>query len=887
MPDPSFFEALQRLRNAVAALPSSTPIGHPSGTVYRAFKAVPSSRNRDPWTITSEVYTRCFADNPASGKRAVDNILRGRYGMDCVVAFFADFENLPGVSSSSLFLVERKIEQLTDLVYERIRLLNPGYEKPIATKNAVPRKQISSDPEHESNDPTYTPKEDLSHLMDDNDETDEESEGRETPTNAIARHSKVEGHGAASTRPGPSDAVRQWALSNFEAPTAGEFINRPGAAWVFKCKHCGVIRRVPRTPGCETIEHEPRPVPASNLASHLRNQCKKIPQAESWEAATARNQQFDASTTPDDALHSLGARFASETPIPPPPPTALSNRVFWSTLIQGVVRDNFAMTFGEGEGMKQVFRLVNPLVVLPSHQTMHRYLDGLYGVLSNRLAQVMQEETSRVSMTSDAWSSKSSVYSLAGVVGTFIDKHWNLQEVVLDIVHLDADHAGAAMGQKVFWSLKRRNAARNLIASVTDNGSNNRTMNEEIVSRAGRELGRTMNEENMSIICVAILSSLGIVDLTDEDDGYDIAKAFNLGERVEESEEIRNKESRMQGGHNQGDIWAPAEESDDDLSDYASDSESDEHEDQDRWAKKPAGPTNAEKPRPKGGLNPAQKIHAIAVHCTASPQRRKIMGGFIRLYCSVILAVIKSMVIRWNTVLAELRRALLLRPAFDHWVNTLDTGKTGKARRVAQKLKQRWTMSDREWLVVEELVSILQPFEEATLSFSKKGKPHLPDVLPTYVQLRSDLQNAYHRLQKMYGVGNDPFGLLKAISDGQCKLEKYFGIACRSDLPLITSILHPGMRLRYFENEHIWGKTMQRGRLLLEHLFETYKHELQEARDVAASSEQPDRPKLQKSTWFDRLLQLSGAEVSALDDELSRFFGNVYAFKRGTNILKW
>lgn len=150
-----------------------------------------------------------------------------------------------------------------------------------------------------------------------------------------------------------------------------------------------VYRRVHRTPGCTILAHEPKSIPASNLASHLRK-CPKIPQAENWEATQARNQQKNAPTTFVTPMHSLGAHFASQDPNPAPPPTILSSTLFRSTLIQGITRDSFSLTFGEGEGMKQVFLLVNSLVKLPSHQTLRRDLDKLYAILLGRVILVMQ-----------------------------------------------------------------------------------------------------------------------------------------------------------------------------------------------------------------------------------------------------------------------------------------------------------------------------------------------------------------------------------------------------------------------------------------------------------------------------------------------------------------
>jgi hypothetical protein len=77
-----------------------------------------------------------------------------------------------------------------------------------------------------------------------------------------------------------------------------------------------------------------------------------------------------------------------------------------------------------------------------------------------------------------------------------------MQELVLDVVHLDADHRGASMGRKLFKSLDHMKAAGNIIASVTDNASNNRTMNTELAARAKARLGMSLQVDNMSVTCL-------------------------------------------------------------------------------------------------------------------------------------------------------------------------------------------------------------------------------------------------------------------------------------------------------------------------------------------------------------------------------------------------
>ncbi|KAF8597162.1 hypothetical protein BDV93DRAFT_38465 [Ceratobasidium sp. AG-I] len=164
MPEMSLSSALQLLRNAVDALPSSTPVAHHSGIVYRHFKTKPSAIRGDVWRETSNAYEHCFR-NPGSSKVPIDNVLRGQYGMDSVVAFFEDLATLSNISSSSLFLIEQTIRQITSLVYDRIGLLPPDPAQSQAIKKCMHKLPRSDDPEHEANDRTYVPQEDLTDLL--------------------------------------------------------------------------------------------------------------------------------------------------------------------------------------------------------------------------------------------------------------------------------------------------------------------------------------------------------------------------------------------------------------------------------------------------------------------------------------------------------------------------------------------------------------------------------------------------------------------------------------------------------------------------------------------------------------------------------------------------
>ncbi|KAB5587401.1 hypothetical protein CTheo_9161 [Ceratobasidium theobromae] len=153
-----------------------------------------------------------------------------------------------------------------------------------------------------------------------------------------------------------------------------------------------------------------------------------------------------------------------------------------------------------------------------------------------------------------------------------------MQEFLLDIAHLDADHSGAGMGQKVFKSLDYMGAARNVIASVTDNASNNQTLNTELSAQLSKKYGYQLNINQMSIVCLchalhlicsAILSNLKAMDPFDHDDQYAIVKSFEDGEIFEQSAEVLEEEERLRCEGNEPDTHMGSMEVSDEESDGA------------------------------------------------------------------------------------------------------------------------------------------------------------------------------------------------------------------------------------------------------------------------------------------------------------------------------
>ena len=135
---------------------------------------------------------------------------------------------------------------------------------------------------------------------------------------------------------------------------------------VFRGSH-----NIGRTPGCLDWSHK---TPArkifkrSNFIKHIKLECHKIPE---------NGRYYDPK-----AARLLAGGGAESTRAAT---TNLSQREFSSALAKAVVQDNYAMTFGEGRGMVNFFRLILPNIQRPSHQTLQRYLYWLFDLLGDKV----------------------------------------------------------------------------------------------------------------------------------------------------------------------------------------------------------------------------------------------------------------------------------------------------------------------------------------------------------------------------------------------------------------------------------------------------------------------------------------------------------------------
>ncbi|KAJ7183337.1 hypothetical protein C8R46DRAFT_884226 [Mycena filopes] len=248
------------------------------------------------------------------------------------------------------------------------------------------------------------------------------------------------------------------------------------------------------------------------------------------------------------------------------------------------------------------------------------------------------------------------------------------------------------------------------------------------------------------------------------------------------------------------------------------------------------------------------------------------------------------MKIRWNTTNAEIERGVTLQPALTRWNAELSRGLTGKKKTAAIKKAKRQYLSPDDFDNLRKIVNVMTAsiLQEATLDLSKKKVPTICKVLPLYKIVQTHLEGQL----KTIPPAGDTCNLRAAIQAGLAKLKIHTEKALISDYPLIGAVLHPAIRLVYFESGQWDSGLASRARIILEHLYDVYKEEWEESNPPASTSKHKSSTTTSPSKGiFRRALAsgvASGSTLRKLQNELEVFFSGIYPMADDDDdVLAW
>jgi hypothetical protein len=183
---------------------------------------------------------------------------------------------------------------------------------------------------------------------------------------------------------------------------------------------------------------------------------------------------------------------------------------------------------------------------------------------------------------------------------------------------------------------------------------------------------------------------------------------------------------------------------------------------------------------------------------------------------------------------------------------------------------RKFELETEEWAIAEDLVAVLLQYKNATLFFSQDSAS-VAAVIPAMDRIANQLNyqtgKAYHP------------SLIAAMKLAHKKMDCYYSLTDSSTVYRIAMVLHPGMKLEYFRNQHWEEEWIEEAECLVqEEYIAKYKK---------VSAPQPGLTKKSNTknddgfTSFGNLSVTTAPRASEIQEYLGHAVENVH------NPLKW
>ncbi|XP_010677727.1 zinc finger BED domain-containing protein RICESLEEPER 2-like [Beta vulgaris subsp. vulgaris] len=174
-----------------------------------------------------------------------------------------------------------------------------------------------------------------------------------------------------------------------------------------------------------------------------------------------------------------------------------------------VIVDELPFKFVEGVGFRQICNVMEPRFHVPSRITVAKDCYQTYLIEKRKLKNVLKHCNSRVSLTTDSWTSIQQINYMCLTVH-FIDNNWKLQKRILNFC-LISSHKGEEIGKEVEkclldWELEK------VFCITVDNASSNDTAIGYLRRKNNHWKSRFLKGRYLHMRCVAHIINLVVSD---------------------------------------------------------------------------------------------------------------------------------------------------------------------------------------------------------------------------------------------------------------------------------------------------------------------------------------------------------------------------------------
>ncbi|CAB5352179.1 unnamed protein product [Rhizophagus irregularis] len=151
-----------------------------------------------------------------------------------------------------------------------------------------------------------------------------------------------------------------------------------------------------------------------------------------------------------------------------------SKETFKKFIIRWIVKNDLPFTYVESEDFRNMISLLHKDAFIPSADTIKNYIMTSFNDSQKKVASILQNTSSKISFTIDAWTSSNN-FSFLGITAHWVTENWKLKSFLLDFIKLEGPHSGANIKDAFLKSLKNFNIESKILGVTTDNASNNIT----------------------------------------------------------------------------------------------------------------------------------------------------------------------------------------------------------------------------------------------------------------------------------------------------------------------------------------------------------------------------------------------------------------------------
>jgi hypothetical protein len=114
--------------------------------------------------------------------------------------------------------------------------------------------------------------------------------------------------------------------------------------------------------------------------------------------------------------------------------------------------------------------IIDPQFIVPGEKKIRMMITRSYGYNRNKLKLLLKTAQS-ISLTTDLWSSRSK-HGYLGLTATWINKEFEILDVLLEISYLPAPHTAKAITEAIEKSISKWEIENHVVSVTTDNGAN-------------------------------------------------------------------------------------------------------------------------------------------------------------------------------------------------------------------------------------------------------------------------------------------------------------------------------------------------------------------------------------------------------------------------------